>query len=36
MIFQETDPLVEDFSLCLGYGNQELSLKNIKKSNQQV
>ena len=26
--------MVEDFSLCLGYGNQELSIKNIKKKNQ--
>ena len=31
MIFQETDQLVEDFSL--DKGNQELPLKNIKKSN---
>ena len=31
MIFQETDQLVEDFSL--DKGNQELPLNNIKKSN---
>ena len=31
MIFQETDQLVEDFSL--DKENQELPLKNIKKSN---
>ena len=31
MIFQETDQLVEDFSL--DKGNQELPLKNIKKLN---
>ena len=34
IIFQETGQLVKDFSL--DYGNQELPLKNIKKSNQHI
>ena len=34
IIFRETDQLVEDFSL--DKGNQELPVKNIKKSNWQV
>ena len=34
IIFQETGQLVKDFSL--DDGNQELPLKNIKKSNQHI
>ena len=34
IVLHETDQLVEDYSLY--YGNRELPLKNIKKSNRQV